>query len=71
MKDLQSGKMMELPDPELGLKGEILVYLLYFFLFVGTVLAAKGNPIMAIVLGMALGFYYVFKMVNTADEPDL
>lgn len=69
MEALKDNKF-ELPDPELDVKGELLIYLLYFFLFVGSILAAKGNPLLAIVIGMALGFYYVFRIIYSLDEEE-
>ena len=49
-------------EPTLGLKGEILLYLLYFFIFIGSVLASRGSPIMAVIFGLGFGVWYMLRM---------
>ena len=65
------GKQNEfMHTPKLSLKGEILVYLMYFFLFVGTVLASRSNPYLASVIGVGLGAWYVCRFILRMEDEE-
>ncbi|XP_071961089.1 protein disulfide isomerase Creld2-like isoform X2 [Antedon mediterranea] len=49
---------------ELSTTGEILTYVLYFFILIGSIIASRNSPLLAMVFGLGLGFWYLSKIFD-------